>query len=176
MDLSRIQQRDSLRIQVCAGISSLSPCLRNFTFEQPKYDKANSTNEKICSWRSWQESSSWGGLKGKPTVRAFFRPSRLAGSHTNLMKAETNQPRVRPFWVRVAIWGLSSKHTVALFAWLSAVLGGVSFVFGLNDRRFLVGLFFFVSSCWYFLALRWLDRNEPELGRCRDRLRIEFSE
>ncbi len=71
----------------------------------------------------------------------------------------------RPWWVKVGLWGISSRGSAWSFVWLSIAIGGVCLVAGiwipgLYHRVFwLLGGLGFVGAVVYLLAIRWVDRN-----------------
>jgi hypothetical protein len=64
-----------------------------------------------------------------------------------------------PWWVKVAIWGLPSRAGVWVCVWLSVLLALACGIYGFWDRRFFAGLLWLLAGLWYWLAIRWVDRN-----------------
>ena len=45
----------------------------------------------------------------------------------------------RPWWVKVGLWGISSRGSAWTFVWLSIALGVVCMVYGFWNRWFSLG-------------------------------------
>ena len=60
----------------------------------------------------------------------------------------------RPFWVAVGLWGLKTR----LVAWAFVVLS-ILLATGLMMYWSWQGAFFYLAALWYFLAIRWVDKN-----------------
>ena len=70
------------------------------------------------------------------------------------------EPRIeRPLWVRIGLWGLPTRRAARAFVWLSLALALGCAVYGVRDRRFLVGVLFVLAALWYDAAIRWVDRR-----------------
>jgi len=65
----------------------------------------------------------------------------------------------RPWWVKVGLWGISSRGSAWTFVWLSIALGVVCMVYGFWNRWFSIGAVCFLAALWYLLAIRWVDRH-----------------
>jgi hypothetical protein len=65
----------------------------------------------------------------------------------------------RPWWVKIALWGISSRGWAWTFVWLSIALGVVCMVYGFWNRWFSLGAFWFLGALGYLLAIRWVDRH-----------------
>ncbi len=72
-----------------------------------------------------------------------------------------NQPASpgRPWWVKVALWGISGRGSAWNFVWLSVALGAVCMVYAFWNRLFAAGGLWFFGAIWYLLAIRWVDRH-----------------
>ena len=103
--------------------------------------KAAYLNEAIQRTRLWRADEFGRYPAGGATV---------GGSNT--------KPR-RPLWVQVGLWGLPSRGAAWAFFWLSIALAVASAVYGLWDRRFLVGVILLVAALWYWASIRWVDRD-----------------
>jgi len=65
-----------------------------------------------------------------------------------------------PFWVKLSLWGLSSRAAVWFFVWLCVALAAGAFVYGFTDRRgFWVAPLALAAAVPYRLAIRWIDRH-----------------
>ncbi len=71
------------------------------------------------------------------------------------------EKKARPFWVRVGLWGLSTRKSAWVFVWLSLGIAIVSVAYAAvsADRRFLVGASLVVAALWYYASIRWVDRH-----------------
>jgi hypothetical protein len=65
----------------------------------------------------------------------------------------------RPWWVSLALWGLSSRGSAWSFVLLSIGLAIACVVYGFWDRRFSVGVLFIFAAFWYLRAIRWVDQH-----------------
>lgn len=65
----------------------------------------------------------------------------------------------RPKWVRLGLWGTSTRQGAMGLLWLSAVLAAATGAYGMRDERFFFGLGLFAAAAWYGLAIRWVDRH-----------------
>jgi hypothetical protein len=66
----------------------------------------------------------------------------------------------RPWWVKVGLWGISSRGSAWNFVWLSIALGIVCVVYGFWNRLFCMGGVWFLAALWYVLAIQWVDRHD----------------
>lgn len=66
-----------------------------------------------------------------------------------------------PWWVKVGIWGLSSRNGLWLFVVIS--LAAASFCicsYALSGfPRWYLGPLFLLAALMYWLSIRWIDRN-----------------
>jgi hypothetical protein len=65
----------------------------------------------------------------------------------------------RPWWVKVGLWGISSRGSAWTFVWLSVTLGVVCVLYGFWNRWFIAGAAWFLAAIWYLLAIRWVDEH-----------------
>jgi hypothetical protein len=65
----------------------------------------------------------------------------------------------RPIWVSIALWGLSGRASALAFCLISLVLGIAIGLGGFWDRRLFLGFLMLLAALWYWLAIRWMDRN-----------------
>lgn len=65
----------------------------------------------------------------------------------------------RPKWVKLGLWGVSTRQGAMGFLWLSTVLAVATGAYGLRDERFFFGLGLFAATAWYWLAIRWVDQH-----------------
>ncbi len=61
----------------------------------------------------------------------------------------------RPLWVKVGLWGLSSRPSVLVFFALSMLLAT-----GLTIYWSWLGTGFYLSAAWYWFSMRWVDKND----------------
>lgn len=66
----------------------------------------------------------------------------------------------RPEWVKLGLWGLPNRASAWLFCWFCLVLGLGGLVYGLFDRRYLIGVVFWFAALWYWLSIRWADQHD----------------
>jgi hypothetical protein len=66
-----------------------------------------------------------------------------------------------PTWVKLSLWGLSSRASVIGFAWLSVVvaLGLVGYGVWRTDVRYYLGIAFLAAAYAYWRAAVWVDRH-----------------
>jgi hypothetical protein len=71
------------------------------------------------------------------------------------------RPRVhQPFWVKVGLWGLSSRTSAWVFFWGCVLVGVVSAVLGFAVAHpWLTGTSMLIAAFWYWAAIRWVDRH-----------------
>lgn len=65
----------------------------------------------------------------------------------------------RPAWVKLALWGLPNRTAAVGFLWLSVALSAGCVAYGFVDRRYFIGAFMIIAALWYYLAIRWVDRQ-----------------
>ncbi len=66
----------------------------------------------------------------------------------------------RPLWVKLGLWGTSTRKSAQAFLYLSTALAIGSALYGLIDVRFFFGIGLLVATLWYGQAIRWVDRND----------------
>jgi hypothetical protein len=64
----------------------------------------------------------------------------------------------RPFWVKFTLWGVPNRAWTWICFWLSIAVGVACVAYGFLDRRFFVGILFFLAAIPYYAAIRWVDR------------------
>jgi hypothetical protein len=65
-------------------------------------------------------------------------------------------PRIaRPLWVRVGLWGIPSRFVAFTYLGVSLVATVV-----VSVLWSLLGLLLLLAALWYWLAIRWVDRND----------------
>ena len=69
------------------------------------------------------------------------------------------QTQIRPLWVRVGLYGLAKRSNAFTFVWISLGLAGVGILVGFVKPLSFVGSIFIFSALWYWLAIRWVDKN-----------------
>ena len=66
----------------------------------------------------------------------------------------------RPIWVEVGLFGLSSRASAMAFFWLCVGLTLASLIGGFFFLPLFLGVMFGFSALWYWLAIRWVDKND----------------
>jgi hypothetical protein len=64
-----------------------------------------------------------------------------------------------PGWVRVGLWGLSTRGSAWAFVGVSLALPAGCVAYGFVDPRFFLGGALVLAALWYYLAIRWVDRH-----------------
>ena len=75
------------------------------------------------------------------------------------MNSQKNAREDWPPLVRVGLWGLGSRGSAWVFFWGCIVIGAICSIYGFSDRRFFQGSGLLLAALWYYLAIRWVDRN-----------------
>jgi hypothetical protein len=65
----------------------------------------------------------------------------------------------RPWWVRFALWGISSRAWAWLSVWMCVALALSCVAYSFSDRRFALGLAFIFAAWWYLRAIQWMDAH-----------------
>jgi len=60
----------------------------------------------------------------------------------------------RPLWVAVGLWGLKTRAVAWAFVVLSILVATGSIVYWSW-----LGAIMYLAAVWYFLAIRWVDKN-----------------
>jgi hypothetical protein len=68
-------------------------------------------------------------------------------------------PRKRPIWVAIGLWGLPRRGWAMFFLGLSVLCALGFAIAGIWHTRAWGGLVFALVALWYWLAIRWVDRN-----------------
>jgi hypothetical protein len=61
--------------------------------------------------------------------------------------------------VRIALFGLHRRGSVWVFVWISLAIALACVAYGFVEPVFFVGGLMVFSALWYYLAIRWVDRN-----------------
>lgn len=71
-------------------------------------------------------------------------------------------PRVRPLWVRLALWGLPTRTSARAYCAASAGLAAAAPVAAhfTGNEWFYCGFGFALSGAWCAAAINWVDRND----------------
>ena len=66
-----------------------------------------------------------------------------------------------PTWVKLSLWGLTSRTSVVAFAWasLAVALGLVTYAAVASEPRLYVGALFVLAAVAYWRAIVWVDRH-----------------
>ena len=62
-------------------------------------------------------------------------------------------------WVRLGLWGLSSRGSVLAFVWVSLASAVAGVIYSRWDPRGWYGLAFLLAALMYWLTVRWVDRH-----------------
>jgi hypothetical protein len=65
----------------------------------------------------------------------------------------------RPWWVRFGLWGLKTRASAQAFVWGCVALGAGCLAYSVVDPRFAFGGVMLLAAAWYWLSIRWVDRN-----------------
>ena len=74
--------------------------------------------------------------------------------------AEEPVVKARPGWVKLGLWGTSTRKSAQGLLYLSMALAVCCGLYGLIDARFFFGTGLIASALWYGQAIRWVDRND----------------
>ncbi|MBK7993200.1 MAG: hypothetical protein IPK14_07160 [Blastocatellia bacterium] len=69
----------------------------------------------------------------------------------------------KPLWVKLAVSGLSSRITAWICFWLSILLMASVAIYTIWlgwTQGSLLSILFIVAPIWYYLAIKWMDRND----------------
>jgi hypothetical protein len=75
----------------------------------------------------------------------------------------------RPWWVKIALWGISSRVWAWISVWLCVVLAISCVAYSFWDRRFRAGLVFIFAAWWYLRAIKWADAHSGWRSETKDR-------
>lgn len=65
-----------------------------------------------------------------------------------------------PLFVWLGLWGLSTRASAWFFFWLSMACAAAAIPAGMMVHPyFFAGIFLVFAALWYYLAIRWVDRN-----------------
>lgn len=64
-----------------------------------------------------------------------------------------------PLYVKIGLWMINTRKTAMTYFWLSILLAVISALLGIQDRAYCAGLLFLLPALWYWLAIRWVDKN-----------------
>lgn len=67
--------------------------------------------------------------------------------------------RTWPPMVRFGPWGVPNRTIAWICVWFSITLAVCSVAYGFVEPIGFLGSVFLLSALWYYLALRWVDRN-----------------
>ena len=66
--------------------------------------------------------------------------------------------RVRPWWVRLALYGLPGRKSAFAFFWISLLIAGAGPAASLWIPGAWVATFLVFAAVWYWAAITWVDR------------------
>jgi hypothetical protein len=73
---------------------------------------------------------------------------------------ERRRRRARPpFWVQLGLWGITERSAAWTFVWVSVALSVGGVALGFFHPLFFLGAGFVFAALWYYLCIRWTDRN-----------------
>ncbi len=64
-----------------------------------------------------------------------------------------------PLMVTIGLLGINSRKVALAYFWFSNLLSLVSLVLGFMNPMFFIGTLFLMSSLWYWLCIKWVDRH-----------------
>ncbi|MDB5306989.1 MAG: hypothetical protein JWO38_1191 [Gemmataceae bacterium] len=64
-----------------------------------------------------------------------------------------------PLVMQLGLWGLPTRGAAWGFFWLSVVIALACVGMGFVNPFFFVGGLTATAALWYYLAIRWVDRN-----------------
>ena len=125
---------------------------------------------RVCgSWRKPTYPVTHEGTLHRRACRAEFTPlARLAlfdrardRIHNGPCKSSPISRNEYPTWVKLSLWGLTSRTGVVTLAWasLAAALGLVTYAAVEPAPRFYVGALFMLAAVAYWRAIVWVDRH-----------------
>jgi hypothetical protein len=65
-----------------------------------------------------------------------------------------------PIMVRMGLWGLPNRESAWVFFWISTIAAAGCVAYGFVNPRFFIGGLLVFAALWYYLAIRWVDRND----------------
>jgi hypothetical protein len=72
---------------------------------------------------------------------------------------EEKPPVIRPLWVRVTLWGLTSRGSALAYMWLCVGFASVCVVLGFWNRLISLGAIALLGALGYLRAVRWVDKH-----------------
>ena len=90
----------------------------------------------------------------RPLVQTAGAGSQGARAATAAASALKEVASERPLWVAIGLWGLKTRLVALAFVALSVLLGT-----GLMLYWSWQGALVYMAALWYFLAIRWVDKN-----------------
>ena len=69
-------------------------------------------------------------------------------------------PLRRPAWVKLGLWGLTTRGAALGFTWFSLALAAACGVIGFWYAPVWAGLLLAFAALWYWLSIRWVDKHE----------------
>lgn len=64
-----------------------------------------------------------------------------------------------PLYVTIGLLMIYSKKTALIYFWLCMFLSTISAVLGFFNTIYFWGLGFLLSALWYWLCIKWVDKN-----------------
>jgi len=61
--------------------------------------------------------------------------------------------------VKVGLLGINSRKAAFAYFWFCVFISALSLALCFIHPGFAVGLLFLLSALWYWLCIRWVDRN-----------------
>jgi hypothetical protein len=72
---------------------------------------------------------------------------------------DEKRPVARPWWVRVTLWGLTSRGSALTYVWLCVGFATACVVLGFWNRLFSLGAISLLGALGYLRAVRWVDKH-----------------
>ena len=67
--------------------------------------------------------------------------------------------RERPYWVKLALWGLPNRASAWIFFWLAIAIAVACSALGFVEPVFFVGSMMVGAALWYYAAIKWVDEH-----------------
>jgi hypothetical protein len=64
-----------------------------------------------------------------------------------------------PLFIRLGMWGLSSRMAAFAFLWCCVGIAVLCLLLSLITPWALIGAVYFLPACWYWVVIRWVDKH-----------------
>lgn len=89
-----------------------------------------------------------------PVAMILKRRARIEGDEANSKGA-----RARPYWVKLALWGVPSRAAAWLYFWAAVAIAAGCTALGFVEPVFFVGGMILLAALWYYAAIQWVDQH-----------------